>query len=63
VRRAPEPGPFRGDRDGLSDFFVRSLAVPPRDGGRGVCNSHRAGRELRVLSVWKVVPTLTSKKR
>jgi hypothetical protein len=48
VRRAPEPGPIRGDRDGLSDLFVRSLAVPPRDEGRGVCNSHRAGRELRV---------------
>ena len=33
TRRAPEPGPVRGDRGGLSDLFVRSLAVPPRDGG------------------------------
>jgi hypothetical protein len=46
--RAPEPGPIRGDRDGLSDFSVRRLAVPPRDGGRGVCDSHRGGRELQV---------------
>jgi hypothetical protein len=48
VRRAPEPGPIQGDRDGLSDLFVRSLAVSLRDGGRGVRNSHRAGRKLRV---------------
>jgi hypothetical protein len=47
-RRAPEPGPIRGDRGGLSDFSVRPLAVPPRDGGRGVCDSHRAGRESQV---------------
>jgi hypothetical protein len=47
-RRAPDPGPIRGDRDGLSNFSVCPLAVPPRDGGRGVCNSHRAGRELQV---------------
>jgi hypothetical protein len=33
VRRALELGPIRGDRDGLSDLFVRSLVVPPRDGG------------------------------
>jgi hypothetical protein len=55
-RRAPEPGPRQGDRDGLSDFSVRPLAVPPRDGGRGVCNSHRAGRQsqvpLRVVIGW-----------
>jgi hypothetical protein len=31
--QAPEPGPVRGDRGGLSDLFVRPLAVPPRDGG------------------------------
>jgi hypothetical protein len=31
--RAPEPGPVRDGRGGLSDWFVRSLAVPPRDGG------------------------------
>jgi hypothetical protein len=48
VRRAPEPGPVRGDQGGLSDLFIRSLAVPPRDGGRGVRNSHRASRELWV---------------
>jgi hypothetical protein len=47
-RRAPEPGPIQGDRDELSDFSVRPLAVPPRDGGRGVCDSHRAGRESQV---------------
>jgi hypothetical protein len=33
VRRAPELGPVRGNRGGLSDLFVRSLAVPSRDGG------------------------------
>jgi hypothetical protein len=33
VRRAPEPGPVRGDRGGLSDLFVRPFAVPPRDKG------------------------------
>jgi hypothetical protein len=33
VRRAPEPGPVRGDRGELFEFFVRSLAVSPRDGG------------------------------
>jgi hypothetical protein len=48
ARRAPEPGPVRGDRGGLYDLSIRSLVVPPRDGGRGVRNSHRAGRELRV---------------
>jgi hypothetical protein len=48
VRRAPTPGPVRGDRGGLSDLFVRPFVVPPRDGGLGVRNSHRAGRELRV---------------
>jgi hypothetical protein len=55
-RRAPDPGPIRGDRDGLSNFSVRPLAVPPRDGGPGVCNSHRASREfqvpLRVVIGW-----------
>jgi hypothetical protein len=48
VRRAPEPRPVRGDRGGLSDLSIRSLVFPPRDGERGVRNSHRAGRELRV---------------
>jgi hypothetical protein len=33
MRRAPEPGPVRGDRGGLSDLFVRPFVVPPRDGG------------------------------
>jgi hypothetical protein len=33
VRRAPEPGPVRGDQGGLSDLFVRPFAVPPRDRG------------------------------
>jgi hypothetical protein len=33
VRRAPEPGPIRGDRGELSDLFVRPFAVLPRDGG------------------------------
>jgi hypothetical protein len=33
VRRAPEPGPVRGDRGGLSDLFTRPLAIPPRDRG------------------------------
>jgi hypothetical protein len=31
VRRAPEPGPVRGDRGGLSDLFVCPLTVPLRD--------------------------------
>jgi hypothetical protein len=33
VRQAPEPGPVRGDRGGLSNLFVRLFAVPPRDRG------------------------------
>jgi hypothetical protein len=33
VRRVPEPGPVRGDRRGLSDLFILSLVVPPRDEG------------------------------
>jgi hypothetical protein len=33
MRRAPEPGPVRGNRGGLSDLFVRPFTVPPRDGG------------------------------
>jgi hypothetical protein len=32
-RRAPEPGPIRGDWGGLSDFSVRPLTIPPQDGG------------------------------
>jgi hypothetical protein len=28
VRRAPEPGPVRGDRGRLSDLFVRPFAAP-----------------------------------
>jgi hypothetical protein len=48
VRRAPEPGPVRGDRDELFDLFKHSLAVPPRDGGRGFRNPHRTGHELRI---------------
>jgi hypothetical protein len=31
VCRALENGPVRGDRGGLSDLFVRPLAVPSRD--------------------------------
>jgi hypothetical protein len=33
VRRAPEPGPVRGDQGGLSDLFVCPFAVPLRDRG------------------------------
>jgi hypothetical protein len=33
VRRAPELGPVRGDQGVLSDLFVCSLVVPPRDRG------------------------------
>jgi hypothetical protein len=33
MRRAPQPGPVRGDRGGLSDLFVRPFAVPPWDRG------------------------------
>jgi hypothetical protein len=33
TRRAPEPGPVRGDRGGLSDLFVRPFVVPLRDRG------------------------------
>jgi hypothetical protein len=47
-RRALEPGPIRGDRGGLSDSSVSPLTVPPLDGERGVCDSHREGRESQV---------------
>jgi hypothetical protein len=33
VRRAPELGPIRGDRDTLSILLIRPLAVLPRDRG------------------------------
>jgi hypothetical protein len=33
VRRAPEPGPIRGDQGELSDLFVRPFVVLPWDGG------------------------------
>jgi hypothetical protein len=33
VRRAPEPGPIRGDRGELSDLFACPFAVLPQDGG------------------------------
>jgi hypothetical protein len=33
MRQAPEPGPTRGDRGGLSNLFVRPFVVLPRDGG------------------------------
>jgi hypothetical protein len=33
VRRAPEPGPVRGDRGRLSDFFIRPFVVLLRDRG------------------------------
>jgi hypothetical protein len=33
MRRAPEPGPIRGDRGKLFVLFKRALAVLPRDGG------------------------------
>jgi hypothetical protein len=33
VRRAPEPGPSRGDRGVPSVLFIRPLAVPPWDKG------------------------------
>jgi hypothetical protein len=33
VRRAPEPGPVRGNWDELSVLFQRTLAVPSRGGG------------------------------
>jgi hypothetical protein len=33
VRRAPEPGPTRGDWGKLSDLFVRPFAILSHDGG------------------------------
>jgi hypothetical protein len=33
VRRAPEPGPARGDRGELLDLFVRPFVVLPQVGG------------------------------
>jgi hypothetical protein len=48
VRRALELEPVRGDQGGLSNLSIRSLVVSLRDGGRGVRNSDRAGRELWV---------------
>jgi hypothetical protein len=33
VRRAPEPGPVRGDRVSSLSCFKRALAVPSRGGG------------------------------
>jgi hypothetical protein len=33
VRRAPKPGPNRGDREALSILFTRTFVVPSRDRG------------------------------
>jgi hypothetical protein len=33
MHRAPEPGPVRGSRGGLSYLFVHPFVVPPRDRG------------------------------
>jgi hypothetical protein len=33
MRRAPKPGPTRGDRGELSDLFVRPFAAPSHGGG------------------------------
>jgi hypothetical protein len=46
VRRAPEPGPSRGDRGVLSVLFTRLFVVPPRD--RGVRHSQLSSFESRI---------------
>jgi hypothetical protein len=54
VRRAPKPGPIRGDRGELFDLIVRPR--PPFAGGMGevVHASHRTSRES-----WALVESLT----
>jgi hypothetical protein len=49
VRRAPEPGPVRGDRVELYDLFFNAPS-PSLRGTEGEVSAtpHRAGRGLRI---------------
>jgi hypothetical protein len=57
VRRAPEPGPIRGDRGVLSILLMRPLAILPRDRGLRCPRLPSSGSRIAdsLLSCYQVI--------